>query len=85
MSNGNRLKDAKQKKEQARRSAEGAGEARSQASGDDDVRVNVRVDPGLHERFKARADREGRPLSWVIRRFMEHYADGGDVPPPPNA
>jgi predicted DNA binding CopG/RHH family protein len=47
------------------------------------VRVNVRVSPSLHERFKQRAQHEGRPISWLIRRFMEHYASGGDVPPPP--
>jgi len=59
-------------------------DARGEAAGGGDVRINVRVDPDLHERFKARAEREGRPLSWVIRRFMEHYAGGGDVPPPPD-
>lgn len=61
-------------------------DARNEASNEEkEVRINVRVPASLHERFKARAEREGRPLSWVIRRFMKHYASGGDVPPPPDA
>jgi predicted DNA binding CopG/RHH family protein len=77
----NPLRDAVQSKQDTR-ATEGEADARKGASGEN-VRVNVRVPPDLHERFKQRAEREGRPISWLVRRFMEHYAAGGDVPPPP--
>lgn len=81
-SEDNPLREAVQSKQDTN-AEEGITDARKGAAGSDDVRVNVRVSPVLHERFKQRAQREGRPLSWLIRRFMEHYAAGGDVPPPP--
>jgi predicted DNA binding CopG/RHH family protein len=80
-SEDNPLRDAVQSKQDTNAEA-GETDARKGATGED-VRVNVRVSPTLHERFKQRAQREGRPLSWLIRRFMEHYAAGGNVPPPP--
>ena len=80
-SEDNPLREAVQSKQDTN-AEEGITDARKGATGED-VRVNVRVSPTLHERFKQRAQREGRPLSWLIRRFMEHYAAGGDVPPPP--
>jgi len=80
-SEANPLRDAVQSKQDTN-AEEGQKEAQKGADGED-VRVNVRVPPSLHERFKQRAKREGRPISWLIRRFMEHYAAGGDVPPPP--
>ena len=80
-SEANPLRNAVQSKQDTH-AEEGKEEARKGAEGED-VRVNVRVSPSLHERFKQRAQHEGRPISWLIRRFMEHYASGGDVPSPP--
>lgn len=74
----NPLRDAIQSKRDTH-AEEGQSDARKGVSGED-VRVNVRVPPDLHERFKQRAEREGRPISWLIRRFMEHYAAGGETP-----
>lgn len=81
-SEDNPLREAVQSKQDTN-AEEGKADARKGAAGSEDVRVNVRVSPVLHAQFKQRAQREGRPLSWLIRRFMEHYAAGGDVPPPP--
>lgn len=82
-SDSNPLRSAVQSKQDTN-AAEGEADAQKGVT-EEDVRVNVRVPPDLHEQFKQRAEREGRPISWLIRRFMKHYATGGEVPAPPDS
>jgi hypothetical protein len=36
-----------------------------------------KIDPGLWERVKAQATKEGRPLRWVLLRLLAVYATRG--------
>jgi hypothetical protein len=40
------------------------------------------IDPELWKRVKARAERDGHALRWIILRLLEDYADHGLVNTP---
>jgi predicted transcriptional regulator len=42
--------------------------------------INVRLDQTLLDRLHGQADREERPISWVIRRAILDYCDRADQP-----
>lgn len=56
----------------------GTDDAKRAARGDDDEkRLNVRVPADLYDAFQSQCDDEGRSMTWVVTRFLEHYAEQG--------
>jgi hypothetical protein len=56
----------------------GAEDAKRAARGEDEEkRLNVRVSADLYDAFRSQCDDEGRSMAWVVRRFLEHYAEHG--------
>lgn len=51
-----------------------------ESGGRDEMRLNVRMSTRLYEQLQSRAEGEGRSISWVIRQYAHHYANGGDLP-----
>lgn len=72
----NPLSDAAEKKTHRHGAAhEAAGAA---AEDEETVRTNVDVAKSTYEAFRRRCEREGRPMTAVLRRFIEEYAAGRD-------
>jgi hypothetical protein len=72
MSSPNPLSDAAEKKTHQHGAAHEAADA---ASGEEEtVRTNVDVPRSTYEAFRQRCKREGRPMTTVLRRFIEEYA-----------
>jgi hypothetical protein len=39
-------------------------------------RVNIYVDESIHKMAQAKAEKEGFPLSFVLTKLMDQYAEG---------
>ncbi|MCS4044825.1 hypothetical protein GGQ00_003288 [Salinibacter ruber] len=55
---------------------EGVEEAKKAALGEDEgetKRLNVRVPAPLYDRFKDKADSEGRTMTWLVLQFIRDY------------
>lgn len=73
----NKLKDAISTRQPDAGARETINEGREDR---DEIRLNVRMKPGLYRKLKDRAEGEGRSISWVVRTYVQHYANGGDLP-----
>lgn len=72
---GNRFEETVQQG-QSQPAPEGTEDATQAALGenaDETKRLNVRVPKPLYERFKAKAESEGRSMTWLILRYIREY------------
>lgn len=54
-----------------------ADEMLGAATGEPDTkRLNVNVPAPLYARFKDKAGREGRMLTWLVNQWIEEYVEG---------
>lgn len=48
------------------------------------MNYSFQIDPKVWKAFRARCDKEGRKVIWVIKALLMHYIDHGlDNPEPP--
>lgn len=69
----NRFKDAVNETEPP---SEGTEDATRAALGEDEgetKRLNVRVPAPLYQRFKDKAQSEGRTMTWLVLQFIREY------------
>lgn len=58
--------------------------APEESKGDRAARSMVAVPPDLHEQLKKLADRNGRPISWELRRILKRELEQEGLWPPPD-
>lgn len=70
---GNRFTDIPDDTEDTPEGTDDAVDAALGADEGETTRLNVRVPTPLYERFKDKAQSEGRTMTWLVLRFIRDY------------